>query len=140
MAGGTVSGFRVPLDNIEHAYLVSGPFLTVFDTFWGRFTGRLWHFLDHFGTKIGSFWGDFGPFLGRSGVILGSLWDHFGIVLASFWGRFVVVLTPFSGLFGVVFDPLGGFSAFFGQKPVILRGLGSKKCIETLKPYFGEDT
>ena len=91
--GGTVTSFWVVLEHIEHAYLVYGPFLTIFGTFRGRFTGRLWHFLDHFGdqsrTKIWSFWGDFGPFLGRYGVIFGitlvSFWHHFGVVLVSFW-------------------------------------------------------
>ena len=85
---------------LEHAHLVSGPFLTVFGTFWGRFTGRLWQFLDHFGdqngTKIGPFWGDFGPFFfGSIRGHLGVTSDHFGMVLASFSGLSGIVLTPF---------------------------------------------
>ena len=73
--------------------------------------------------------------LGRSGVILG----HFGIVLASFCGCFGTILNSFSGHFGALLTLLGGFRACLGQNPVILGVLGQKR-IETLKPYFEEDT
>ena len=84
---------------------------------------------------MGSFWGDFGPFLGRSGVTLGSLRDHFGIVLGSFWCRF----DPILSLFGAFLTLLGGFLGLFRPKTCHFGGLG-QKCIETLKPYFEEDT
>ena len=78
--------------------------------------------MDHLGVI-------FGPFLG---VDPGSLWDHLGIV----WGRCGTSLGPF----GVFLTLFGGFGAFLGQKPVILGFFLVKNCIETLKPYFEEDT
>ena len=51
MPGGTVSGLRVLLDTIEHAYSVSGPFLTVF-----------WHLLE--------------PFYGSSLALFEPEWDQ----------------------------------------------------------------
>ena len=56
MPGGTVSVFRVFLDISAHAYLVSGPFLTVSVTFSGHFMGRFGHLLDHFGVILVSLW------------------------------------------------------------------------------------
>ena len=87
--------------------------MAVFGTFWGRFTGRLWHILDHFGE--GSFWGDFGPFL----VDPGSFWGLFGVTWESFWHRFGIIFGAVLGsfwhhfwaFFGAVFDHFG---AIFG--------------------------
>ena len=91
MPGGTVSGFRVLWDIIGHAYMVSGPFLTVFGTLGSRFTGRLWHCWTILGTKMGPKQGHFGPFFGPTG----SFWGHLVIILALFWHRFGVVLVSF---------------------------------------------
>ena len=59
MPGGTVRGFRVLLDTIEHACLVSGEW-----------------------TKMGAFLGDFGPFLGH----FSSFRSIFTVILRFFFG------------------------------------------------------
>ena len=74
-------------------------------------------------------------------VILVSVWNVFAIVLASFRGCFGIVLASPWGRFGAFLILLGGLCAFLAKNPVIWGSVGeSKKCVETLKPYFEEDT
>ena len=83
-----------------------------------------------------------GPLLDQNGTILGVNLDHFrvdpgsfgghlGIILASCWHHFRAVLC--------VFDPFGRLFGPFKPKTGVCGG-GVKKCSETLKPYFEEDT
>ena len=113
-------------------------------------------FLAPFGPFYGSFRVLFGPFRDKNGTvceILDHFWGHFGVILVSHWVDFVIVLTSFWGCFGAVLASLwgrfgvflilvGGFCAFFFRpNPGHFRGFWSrKKCVETLKPYFGENT
>ena len=104
--------------------------LALFEPFWGQKMGQ-----------NGSFLGDFEPFLGQSDVILGSLRIDFDMVLAScfwsLWYHFEVMFGPSWNIFDHFCVVSGGR---FRPKTSHFLGGWVKKCIETLKPYFEEDT
>ena len=112
------------------------------------------HLFHRFEAIFGPIWIIAGPFwdqhrvisviLDHFWVILGTFWGHFKIILTSFLGCFHIVLASFWGRFGDVFNP-PFFLAFLACHRKAKNGsfwevLGPQKCMQTVKPYFKEDT
>ena len=89
---------------------------------------------------LGWFWTIFGSIRGYFGATWGPFWPRFVIIFGLFWHRLELIF----GLFWCDSDHFGRFlGRFFKAKNRSFGGRGGggwKKCIETLKPYFEEDT